>query len=133
MYYHASPGAVDSTTFVELRVGKGSLATYPDGRRFAADDSVRITVSLVDAERLIIDCQPSGLRFATDKPASLKMSFAHTDVGTSGADPAIESSLRIWRRESLEDAWLTQRSGVEIGLHEVRSDVYGFSGYVIAY
>jgi hypothetical protein len=133
MYYNAAPGAVDSSTFLELRVDRGSLAAYPDGRRFAATDSVLITVSLVDAERLIVDCQPSGLRFSADRPATLKMSFAHTDLGETGADPSIERSLRIWRREAPDGSWLMQRSAVEIEAHEVKSDVYGFSGYVIAY
>jgi hypothetical protein len=133
MYYNAAPGAADSTTFLEFRVGKASLAAYPDGRRFAANDSVRITISLVDAERLIVDCQPSGLRFAADRPASLKMSFAHTDAGAASADPSVERSLRIWRREADEGPWFMQRTAVEVELHEVRSDVIGFSGYVIAY
>jgi hypothetical protein len=131
MYYHAAPGAADSTTFLEFRVGRTSLAAYPDGRRFAANDSVRITITLVDAERLIVDCQPSGLRFTADKPASLKMSFAHTDADT--AEPAVERSLRIWRREATDGPWFMQRSAVEVEAHEVRSDLYGFSGYVIAY
>jgi hypothetical protein len=133
MYYHAAPGVADSSTFLEFRVDKGSLAAYPDGRRFAAGDSVRITITLVDAERLIVDCQPSGLRFSADRPASLKMSFAHTDVGDDHTDPSVERSLRIWRRELSEGPWTMQRSAVEIGTHEVRSDVLGFSGYVIAY
>lgn len=139
MYYHAAPGAVDSTTLLEFRVGDASLVAYPDGHPFAAGDSVLITISLVDAQRLIVDCEPSGLRFSAKKPATLKMSFLHTDAdvngdgAVTGADLAIESTLRIWRRESPNAPWVAQPSHVELGLHEVKSDVYGFSGYVIAY
>jgi hypothetical protein len=139
MYYHAAPGALDSTTFLEFRVGKASLAAYPDGRPFAAGDSVLITISLLDAARLVVDCQPSGLRFSAQKPATVKMSFAHADPdlnddgSVNSADLAIERTLRIWRRESPLDPWTAQPSGVELGIHEVKSDLYGFSGYVIAY
>jgi hypothetical protein len=139
MYYHAAAGSPDSTTFLEFRVGKASLNAYPDGRRFATGDSVRITITLVDAERLAVECQPSGLRFSTQEPARLKMSFDHADADVNGdgtvneADVAVERMLRIWRRESDDGPWTSQRSAVEVGIHEVRSDVYGFSGYVIAY
>jgi hypothetical protein len=139
MYYHAAPGATDSTTFLELRVGNDALAAYPDGRLFARGDSVLITVTLVDAERLIVDCQPSGLRFSADDPATLKMSFgeADPDVNHDGtitaADTTLERTFRIWRRESPTDAWVAQSSLVELGLNEVRSKVFGFSGYAIAY
>jgi hypothetical protein len=128
MYYASTAGARDSSTFVELRVRAASLAAYPDGRAFARGDSVLITISLLDPERLIIDCQPSGLRFSASRPATLKMSYLHTD-----AAPTIERSLRIWRREAASDPWTVQASSVEVGLHEVESSVFGFSGYAIAY
>lgn len=139
MYYHAAPGAADSTTFMEFRVGDASLAAYPDGHPFAAGDSVLITISLVDAQRLIVDCEPSGLRFSTRKPATLKMSFLHTDPDVNGdgvvtgADLSIDRTFRIWRRESPNAPWVAQPSRVQLGIDEVKSDVYSFSGYVIAY
>ena len=131
MYYHARAGAPDSTTFAELRVRRTSLAAYPDGRPFATGDSVRITVSLVDAERLIVELQPSGLRFSADQPARLKLSFEHTDA--AAASPQIEQTLRIWRRESANLPWTSLVSDVETGLHEVKAELSGFSGYAIAY
>ena len=139
IYYHAVPGATDSTTFLDLRVGGDALAAYPDGRPFATGDSVLITVTVVDPQHLIVDCQPSGLRFSADHPATLKMSFAHTDPDLTGdgvvtaADTAVEHALRIWRRESIADPWVAQSSLVEIELSEVKSSVFGFSGYAIAY
>jgi hypothetical protein len=96
-------------------------------------------VTLVDAERLIVDCQPAGLRFSADHPATLKMSFGEADPDVNGdgaitaADTTIERTFRIWRRESLSDPWVAQSSLVELGLDEVRSKVFGFSGYAIAY
>jgi hypothetical protein len=128
MYYHALPGSRDSTLFVDFRVEGASLAFYPDGTPFAKGDSVLITISLVDPDRLIIDCQPSGLRFSSAKPARLKMSYQHTDADTTTA-----ALLTIWRRESLTAPWIAQASRVEFGIHEVKTDVNGFSGYAIAF
>ena len=129
IFYHAAPGSIDSTAFVDFRVDGGSLAFYPDGRPFAEGDSVLVTITVVDPVRLIIDCQPSGLRFSASKPARLKMSYAHTDASTSPT----ASLLMIWRRDSVADPWTAQTSKVELGIAEVRTDVTGFSGYAIAY
>jgi hypothetical protein len=131
MYYHAQPGALDSSTFAELRLRRTSLKAYPDARPFAAGDSVLITMSLADPERLILELKPSGLKFSADRPASLKLSYVHTDAAS--ASPSVEKTLRIWRRESSDQPWTTLATNFETGLHEVKADLSGFSGYAIAY
>ena len=139
MYYHAQPGSNDSTAFLRFRLRAASLAAMPDGTPIAVGDSVLITISLIDPDHLIVDCQPSGLTFAPDRPAVLKMSYAETngDVNGDGVvdqqDTAILRTLRIWRREALMDPWMALVSNVDLGIHEVETDITGFSGYAVAY
>lgn len=139
MYYRPRAGAADSTVFVRFRVGKGALLSRPDGSAIASGDSLLITITLTDAQNLILDFQPAGLRFATSEPAELKISFleADDDLNDDGrvdsADAAIVPTLAIWRRERLSDPWTKLGSIVEIGTHEIEALVSGFTGYAIAY
>ena len=139
MYYHPTPGARDSVVFLSLRLRERSLWRRPDGTAFAAGDSVLITLTLVDAERGIVDCQPSGLRFEPGEGVRLKMSFLHADDdvnhdGTVNAtDASIARTLDIWRKESAAEPWQALVSKVETGAHEVEAEIGGFTGYAIAW
>lgn len=139
MYYSALAAAKDSTAFLTIRIRARSLATRPDGTPIAEGDSVLITLTLIDPVRLIVDCQPSGLKFFPDRPATLKMSFLHANEDLNGdgvvdsADLALLSTLQIWRREEGTDPWFAQPSDVSLALHEVEADIGGFSGYAVAY
>lgn len=139
MYYHRAQGGRDSIPLFALRVRPRSLLRRPDGGAIANGDSVLVTLTLVDPVRLIVDCQPSGLRFDAKDPARLKMSFEFTDddVNHDGrvdaTDAALTRTYAIWRRETPLDPWLKQTSNVSTGAHEVETDVGGFTGYAIAW
>jgi hypothetical protein len=139
MYYHAAPGSRDSAVFFSLRLRERSLARRPDGRAFADGDSVLVTLTLVDPERMVVDCQPSGLRFSSGDPVRLKMSFLHTDDDMNhdgvvdGSDASAARRLTIWRKETAVTPWQSLASDVEIGTHEVEAEIGGFTGYVIAW
>ena len=139
MWYQKRPDRPDSAEFIRFRVDDESLQTRPDGSAFAPGDSVLITITLADPERLIIDMQPSGLRFSPVKPAELKISFeeADEDVNADGEvneeDGAIVSQFAIWRRERAGDPWVKLSSLVEVGTHEVKAFINGFTGYAIAW
>lgn len=139
MWYQKRPDRPDSTEFIRFRLDDNSLLTRPDGRPFALGDSVLITITLADPQRLIIDMQPSGLRFSPVKPAELRISFeeADEDVNEDGEvdeeDGAIVSRFAIWRRERAGDPWVKLSSLVEIGTHEVKAFINGFTGYAIAW
>ncbi|HEU4631540.1 MAG TPA: hypothetical protein VFS08_17430 [Gemmatimonadaceae bacterium] len=139
MYYHAAPGERDSVVFLSLRVREESLVSRPDGTPLARGDSLLITITLVDPTRLVVDCQPSGLRFSPRDPARLKMSFAHADDdvngdGTvNGGDRSLTTALALWRRESSTEPWERLVSEVEVGVHEVEAEIGGFTGYAIAW
>jgi hypothetical protein len=139
MYYHLRTGALDSTRFVKFGVGRHSLFARPDGTRFAPGDSVLITLTLSDPERLTVDFQPTGLRFSALEPAELEISYLETDPDRNGdgvidaADTAAVAHFRIWRREPPSTVWTSQPSQVRTSLHEVRSFVFGFTAYAVAY
>ena len=139
MWYRKEADRPDSAEFLRFRLDDNSLLTRPDGSLFAPGDSIQITITLADPQRLIIEMQPSGLRFSPVKPAELNMSFAEADEDldddgdVDGGDGAIVPQLAIWRRERVSDPWMKLSSLVEIGSHEVKAFITGFTGYAIAW
>lgn len=139
MYYRSRPGRADSVDFIRFRVPKDALLSRPDGSPFAGSDSILITITLVDPEKLLVRFEPSGLRFSVGKPADLKFSFLETDEdrdqdgSVDGDDSAILGLLDIWRRETVSAPWIRQTSTVTIGTHEIEADVFGFTDYIIAW
>src|SRR5688500_1430335 len=79
MFFRPRPGEADSSEFLRFRVDEGSLARRPNGSAFATVDSILITVTVVDLQRLIVDFQPSGLRFSQSRPARLKIEYENAD------------------------------------------------------
>jgi hypothetical protein len=139
MWYRKEPDRPDSAEFIRFRLDDNTLLARPDGSAFAPGDSVLITITLADPQRLIIDMQPSGLRFSPLKPAELKISFAEADedVNDDGQvddeDAAIVPQFAIWKRERSGDPWVKLSSLVEVGSHEVKAFIGGFTGYAIAW
>lgn len=139
MWYQRRPDRPDSTEFMRFRLQDNSLLARPDGSAFAPGDSILITVTLADPQRLIIDMQPSGLRFSPVKPAELRLSFeeADEDINEDGTvddeDGAIVGQFAIWKRERDGDPWVKLSSLVEVGTHEVKAFISGFTGYAIAW
>ena len=139
IYYRPRAGESDSSEFLRFRVDDGSLDRRPDGTPIANGESVLITITVVDAARLIVDFQPSGLRFAADRPARLHIHFAEADHDfnddgvVNGTDAELERELSIWRQERDGDPWTKEPSLVETELDEVEADILGFTHYAVAY
>ena len=139
LWYHAKLGSRDSTKFLEFRLDNVSLDRRPDGTAFADGDSVLITLTVVDAAHLIVDFQPSGLRFADKNPGRLKMFFAQCgdDLDGNGrvdsGDDAIQNALSIWRQETPLSPWIKVSSAVVKSNKEIDADIGGFTGYAAAY
>lgn len=137
MYYHRGTTGRDSVIFAQFRVQSQSLDSWPDGRRIQSGEAVTITMTLVDAEKGIIEFQPSGLRFSASHPAILKISYRNADHDFNGdgtinaLDTAIEHTLRIICRESPTDPWFPVPSFLNTELDEVEAAIYGFTGYAI--
>ena len=139
LYYRPLPGRTDSTKFLELRLGGASLDVRPDGTPVAMGDSVLITVQVTDPAHLVLDFQPSGLRFSPKDLPSMKLfyTFVGDDLNGDGRvdadDDAIASQLSIWRQESTGQPWFRLTSLVTRGDKDVEARIPGFSGYAIMY
>ncbi len=139
IWYRARPGRRDSTRLMEFRLGPNSLGRKPNGSAFSQGDSIRITITVRDPTRIIIDFQPSGLRFAASDPARLKLFFAEVsdDLDDDGKvdadDEAAKRKLAIWRQEALGLSWFRIASAVEVNSREVKADLAGFTGYCLSY
>jgi hypothetical protein len=140
IYYRPNPGSTESSELLRFIVPSKSLLRYPNGKLFANDDSVRITITIVDQTNLIADFQPSGLQFDPKEPAELRIWYAKADhdIDRDGdidsADQAIESRLRIWKRDGATAPWIKLDSSVDITEERVRARVVlGFTNYAIAY
>jgi hypothetical protein len=139
LYYRSRPGRNDSTKFLEFRLGGASLDRRPDGSALADGDSLLITVTVVSPTNLIVDFQPSGLKFSAKDPARLKMFFGecgddlNRDGVVSSADNAIEQQLSIWRQETPLSPWLKVSSVVVKENKEIDAELGGFTGYAVAY
>lgn len=139
LYYQPRPGRTDSSEFMRFKVPGAALDRRPDGTQIATGDSLLITIRVVDPTRLILDFQPSGLRFAAGQPAELKIKFSETDHDLNGDgvvdadDAARELQLSIWKQELPGLPWIRVASSVEVTLEQVEAKVLGFTGYAIAY
>ena len=139
LYFRPRTGESDSTEFLRFEVKSQSLLRRPDGSAIAQGDSVLITVTVADLANLIVDFQPSGLRFDPNEPARLKLDWneASDDLDDDGDvdqdDVTLEGELAIWRRETAAEPWVKLASQVEVSLHQVEASVLGFTNYAIAY
>ena len=139
IWYRPRAGQRDSTKFLEFRLGGASLDRRPDGSIVADGDSVRITVTVTDPSRLIVQFQPSGLRFSARDPARLEMFFGAVgadlddDGDVDGSDDAIATQLSIWRQEAPGQPWFKLASAVVKDSRKVEAFLAGFTGYALAY
>ena len=139
IWYQPPAGSSDSTEFMEFKVPGAALLARPDGSAIAAGDSVLITVTVSDPQRMIVDFQPAGLRFDPKVPARLKLRFGEAnddydgDGVVSQSDTAALSQLSVWRQEAAGQPWYKVLSATVEDLKEVDADITGFTSYAIAF
>jgi hypothetical protein len=137
--YQPLPGQDSGEDFLRFRVRDDALLARPDGTPFADGESVVITITIVDPERLVVRFEPSGLRFSPSEPAELKLDYSWTDDDVDGdgdvdaRDESLERELSLWRQEAAGLPWERIGSLVIEGLEEVDAELVGFTNYVIAY
>jgi hypothetical protein len=125
--------------YLRLRIDAPSLLAYPDGTPFGLDDSVLVTVRVVDPQQLLFELEPSGLRFSPLVPAELKIHYDHADDDldddgdVDGEDDALELILAIWRQESPGLPFVKLGSVLVDDLEEIEAELEGFSRYALAY
>ena len=139
MFFRPRPLENDSTEFLRFRVDAGTLSRRPDGSSFAVNDSILITIMITDLSRLILDFQPSGLRFNAQRPAQLKIRYenADHDFDEDGdedeGDLRLEGTFNIWRRENATQPWFPLGSIRHLEIDEVEADIFGFTNHALAY
>jgi hypothetical protein len=140
IYYLPRANETQGDLCLRFRVRARSLARYPDGRAFAASDSVFISIKVVDIGKQIFDFQPAGLRFSASEPADLQLKYIDRDHDfnddgvVDATDQQIESAqLSIWRQELSGQPWVKQSSSVTTEFDEIETDIFGFTHYVIAF
>jgi hypothetical protein len=139
LYYVPNYGSADTVDFMTFRVDKESLDRRPDGSVIADGDSVLITVTLTDPDNLIVQFAPSGLRFSATKPARLHYYLGYTDPDrnrdgvVNATDDTLSKQLIFWRQESAGQPWVAQASFLNLAEQQIETDVFGFTGYAVAY
>ena len=140
MWYHRRPERADSSKLLRFRIRDDAQITLPNGTALAPGQSVRITITVVDPQKLILDFQPTGLRFGNDdEPARLNLWYIEQDDDLNddgvinAADASIERTLAIFRQENAGAPWVRLTSRVVAETDEVEAVLHGFSNYVIAY
>jgi hypothetical protein len=138
--FAAEPGAVDTAEFLKFRVRETSLAFRPNGTPFAFGDSILITVTIEDVEKMIFRFEPAGLRFSSSDPARLDLYYsqADRDFDSDGSidddDLVIEASrLAIWKQEVVGGPWVKLGSIRDIEIDEIEANITSFTGFAIAF
>lgn len=139
LYYRPRPGRTDSTEFLRFRVRRNTLSRRSDGTPFAANDSVLITIRVVDPTRFWVDFQPSGLQFNSSEPAELKLSYKESggdidgDGDSDSSDRALEQQLAIWFQESPGQPWSRLTSVLFVDDDHIEGKLTSFTSYLVAY
>lgn len=139
MYYQPKAGTSDSSLFMRFKVPGASLDRRPDGTAFQMGDSVLITINVADPSRMILDFQPSGLKFAPTTPAELKIDFGEAshdldgDGDVDAEDVTHELQLSIWKQEAAGLPWIRLSSFVDFSSDKVEAKLVSFTGYAISY
>lgn len=136
--YVPPPGEDEGEEFLTFKVPGGSLLRRPDGGPFAAGDSVRITIRVVDPALFLFEFEPSGLRFDPRDPARLEVSYRQADRDydgdgdEDGHDDDFERELAFWRQERPGQPWFPVATLRIEDLEEVEADLAGFTRYAVA-
>jgi len=129
IWYHPRPGSSDSTEFIRFKVPEQSITP----------DSVQITITVVDPTNLIVQFEPSGLRFDPRAPAQLKINYTEADQDlnddgvVNGTDDALKAELALWMQETAGAPWVRLPGLSLSGTDEVEADIFGFTRYAVAY
>lgn len=140
LYFAPRSSGLDSAEFLRLKVGDRSLLARPNGTPFAIGDSVLISVRVIEASRLILEFEPSGLRFDPAEPAELRLSLEEVDhdVDDDGDIDARDMSLlrqdvSLWRQEAAGRPWVRIGTAYFESFDEFESDISGFTNYALAF
>jgi hypothetical protein len=125
--------------YLRLTLSKNSLLARPDGTPFANNDTVTITIRVLDPARMLFQFEPAGLTFSPSDPAEIRINYdvANGDLDHNGhhdaADDSLEDHLGIWVQETPGAPFTRLNSLVSKGDKDIRADIPGFSRYAVSY
>lgn len=132
-------GGGETEDFLRLRLDRNSLASMPDGSPIEVGDSVFISVKWVGSDSVLFELKPSGLKFASNAKARLKIEYDKCggDLNNDGEDDEHDDDIRqqlgIWRQEMLGEHFFLIGTGTIEGEDKIEADLTGFSRFMIAY
>jgi len=137
-YQGAAPGDTGDE-YLRFEVPGDGLYRKPDGSAFLPGDSILITVTVLDATRFHYQFEPSGLRFAPDRPARLKIKYfdCQHDFNGDGVidaeDTRIEGLLGIWERSGPGAPWFRLSTVQFEELDELDANIPSFTEHAVAW
>ena len=140
LFYQGSTSTDTGPEFLRFEVANDALLRRPDGSGFGPNDSILITVTVVDPKRFWFDFAPSGLQFNPNKPARLKVRYQYAQHDFNGdgiidsRDTEIERLLDLWQREPPDTLWFRVVGAVKFeDLDEFDANLFSFSQYAVAW
>lgn len=137
IHYSPEEPGEEGEELLRFSIPANSLLRAPNGQLFAQGDSVRITVTIDQAERFRFDFEPSGLVFDPDHPAKLEINYRYADPDRNGdgqvneEDAHIDDYLCIWQQEQPGQPWFRLPTN-KFGEYEVKAKVKSFTGFAVA-
>jgi hypothetical protein len=137
----ASGAAVNYVTgepFLRFQIQKNGLVAGAGGTSLNRGDSVAITLT-IDPVYFTVDFQPSGVKFATQAPAVLAMSYAQADPDLNsngvvdGSDRKLIGQLAIWIRDNTYDSWKQLLSRNDMTSQYIAGAVPHFSQFAVSW
>jgi len=139
LYYEGAQPGDTGEEFLRFEVPSDGLYQKPDGSAFGPNDSLLVTVKVVDPSRFLFDFAPDGLRFHPSHPARLRVRYLHGEKDFDGDgdedsdDGDIEAFLDLWHRTGPGALWY-KMGGVKFeDLDEIDANILSFSQYAVAW
>lgn len=139
LVYQGSTPTDSGAEFLRFEVPNDGLYRKPDGTSFGPNDSILITVRVLDAKKFLFDFQPSGLQFNPNDPARLKAEYQYAEHDFNGdgvidsTDADIEAVLDLWRRDLPDTLWSKVGAVNFESLQELDANVFSFTQYAVAW
>ncbi len=115
--------------FARLTLHNNTLLAKPDGSPFGPNECIQITMALDDPTQVLVQLEPTGLRFNPVAPAELRLQYGEAE----GVDSTVESQIAIWRQETAGAPFVQIGSALFKDQTEVEASLFGFSRYALAY
>ena len=128
--FYQDPWTADNTQgdwFMKLDIPSDGQFVDENGVPYSYGEPVEITAQ-IDPTEFFVRFGPHGSMFEGRKPAVLSFNTTYADLG--GADI---KNLVLWYQPSDGDDWAAQPTAVDAKRNRIRTDLYHFSNYAVAW